>query len=89
MIREENEKGGRSVYLYGIRLELNGAWDESWWNWEVEYGPKVIACGSAGYRWSAVRQAKKAARRHAKGLDPVKLPRVKPNEFMYRVVVED
>ena len=55
---------------YKIELEYLGNWEDNEWKWSVykEGKEKPVWTGITGYRWTARRAAKKAARKHAKGM---------------------
>lgn len=73
---------------YRIKLErhLPDYPDESsWWTWLVYFNEDLAAVGTGSYRWSALRKAKKAARRDLKGLVPVKVKVPRSNTVLYPI----
>lgn len=59
--------------------------DDGAWTWKLGLGAEVIASGETTYRWSAVRRAKKAARRHLRGKPPVPARVAKSNVIIYPI----
>lgn len=69
--------------LYFIKLELDGNWGESYWNWTLRLDGVELAAGTNEYRFFARLAAQRAARRHAKGKDPVKAGKFPDNAYYY------
>lgn len=70
---------------YTIRLSEYSEFDEHEWCWYLSTAiDSEVAAGTASYRWSALWAAKKAARRHLKGLPPVRKRGPKPTTIKYQ-----
>jgi hypothetical protein len=73
---------------YEITLSEYADGDEYEWRWCLSSSMDCeIAYGAASFRWSALWAAKRAARRHLKGLPPVRKRAVKPNSVRYNPTV--
>lgn len=68
---------------YFIKLEQEGNWAETYWKWSLRLDGKELATGSSEYRTFARWAAQKAARRHAKGKDPIKPGKYPDNSYYY------
>lgn len=69
--------------LYLIKLDQEGNWAETYWNWSLRLDGCELATGTSEYRFCARLAAQRAARRHAKGKDPVKAGRFPDNTYYY------
>lgn len=53
---------------YKIELKLDGNWGETSWEWSVFQKGKLVWTGVTGAKFTARRAAKKAAKKHSKGM---------------------
>lgn len=70
---------------YRIEVEEKCDWAETTYVWKLMLNYDELATGFRYGRRGATRAAKKAARRHAKGLPPVKPERENPEIIWYKV----
>lgn len=70
--------------VYEISLDRVFSFDDYMWTWELRQDEELLATQNASFRWTAVRAAKRAARRHTKGKPPLRIPRDKEATVFYR-----
>lgn len=74
----------KDVTPYEITLTETHDFDDCVWTWELSQGGEFLASSRGTFRWTAKLGAKRAARRHAKGKDPLYTRNAKSNTFYYR-----